>query len=151
MSSMVVMRNIPVSPMSMRVFLPARSIMISEMTVIATFMAPMPSVADWLAASSKPAVPKILVEKKMAALMPESCWASIIMMAMMRGWRRELLVSISFRVTLGTSFMDSCSCFISSISSWISIVPRSQVRATIRNITVIVKYYNGQVRATIIW
>ena len=53
----------------------------------------------------------------MAQLMPESCWANIIIMAMISGFLRELLIIISFRVTLGTSFIDSCSCFISSISS----------------------------------
>ena len=53
----------------------------------------------------------------MAQLMPESCWASIIIMAMIRGCLRDPLTSISLRVTLGTSFMLSCSCFISSISS----------------------------------
>ena len=72
----------------------------------------------------------------MAQLMPESCCASIIIMAMINGFLNELFTNISFNVTcnhcvkftgvqlaeemfqtFGTSFIDSCSCFISSISS----------------------------------
>jgi len=53
----------------------------------------------------------------MAQLMPESCCASIIIMAMINGFLNELFTNISFNVTFGTSFIDSCSCIISSISS----------------------------------
>ena len=81
----------------------------------------------------------------MAQLMPESCCASIIIMAMINGFLNELFTNISFNVTcnhcvkftgvqqaeemfqvfkskepletFGTSFINSCSCFISSISS----------------------------------
>ena len=113
----VVMQNIPMSPATIKVFLPAFSMATSDTKVMATFMAPMPRVADWEASSVRPADLKISVEKKIAALMPDSCWANIIMMAMMSGWRRAELKSISLRVTFGTSFIDSCSCFISSISS----------------------------------
>ena len=57
-------------PTIIKVFLPAFSISTRDTKVMATFMAPMPRVADWLADSSRPAPSKILVEKKMAALIP---------------------------------------------------------------------------------
>ena len=63
------------------------------------------------------------------ALIPESCWANIIITAMFNGARRDGLVSISLSGVLGTSFMASYSARISSISSCTSSVPRSQVRA----------------------
>ena len=64
------------------------------------------------------------------ALIPENCWANIIMTAMMSGARRDWLVNISTSVVLGTSFMLSYSARISSISSCTSSEPRSQVSAT---------------------
>ena len=58
------------SPVIIRVFLPAFSINTNDTKVIATFIAPIPRVADWLADSVRPAVSKIFVEKKIAALIP---------------------------------------------------------------------------------
>ena len=134
------MKNMPTRPLIIKVLRPAFSIMIRETKVIATFIAPIPRVADWLACSSKPADSNILVEKKMAALIPDSCCANIIMFAIIRGFLRALLVNISLSVTLGTSFMASCSCFISSISSWTSMVERNQVKAkTLKFISFVIK------------
>lgn len=67
--------------------------------------------------------------KSVTALIPESCCANIIITAMVNGARRDGLVTISFNVVLGTSFMASYSARISSISSCTSSVPRSQVKA----------------------
>ena len=66
----MVIQNMMHRPTIIRVFLPALSISTRDTKVMATFMAPMPRVADWLADSSRPALSKILVEKKMAALIP---------------------------------------------------------------------------------
>ena len=41
------------------------------------------------------------------------------------------LTIISLKVTLGNFLIDSCSCFISSISAWTSLVPRSQDKALV--------------------
>jgi hypothetical protein len=129
--SIVVVPIMIQSPMIMSVFLPAFSIKIKLIMVMATFIAPIPNVADWAEDSSKPADSKIDVEKKMAALIPDNCWANIIMTEMISGALRAPLVIISFRVTLGNSFMDSCSFFISSISLVTSWDPLNQVRALV--------------------
>lgn len=65
----------------------------------------------------------------LTALMPESCWAIIIMTEMTRGMRRVGLVTISRRDTDGTSLDASASLRISPISCCTSLVLRSQVRA----------------------
>ena len=62
----IVQTNIPMSPVRCRVFRPAFSTRISEMTVMNTFMMPMPRVAYCAFSSFKPAVLKISVEKKIA-------------------------------------------------------------------------------------
>ena len=120
MRSMVVVANMMAKPVIISVFLPAFSIRTKETKVMATFTVPMPRVADWAAVSSRPADSKIEVEKNMAALMPLNCWASIIIMEMMRGALRDELISISLKVTLGSNFMLSCSCLMPSISVWTS-------------------------------
>jgi len=61
--------------------------------------------------------------------MPDSCWANIIITAIMSGARRVWLVNISHKVVLGTSFMLSYSPRISSISSCTSNEPLNQVSA----------------------
>ncbi len=74
---MTVVKSIITRPVIIKVFLPAFSIKIREITVIATFIAPIPNVALWAACSSSPASVKMEVEKKMAALIPESCCANL--------------------------------------------------------------------------
>lgn len=44
---------------------------------------------------------------RLTQLMPDSCWANIIIMAMTSGCLRVELTNISFKVTFGTSFMLS--------------------------------------------
>ncbi len=77
--------------------------------------------------------------KKMISLtqlIPDNCWASIIIMDMISGNFREGLVTISLRVTVGTSFMLSYSFLISSISSMTSTLSLSHVRAALRRIRI---------------
>ena len=64
-----------------------------------------------------PALLKMEVEKKKAALMPDSCCAIIIMTAMTSGRRSDEVVTMARSVTLGCSFMASCSARISSNSA----------------------------------
>ena len=68
---MVVQTTITLNPTNIRVFRPAFSIKAKETKVIATFMPPMPKVADWAPFSVKPAEVKMEVEKKIAALIPK--------------------------------------------------------------------------------
>ena len=66
MSRHVVQINIIPSPININVFLPAFSIKTREIIVIATFMPPIPRVADWASFVDKFALLKIAVEKKIA-------------------------------------------------------------------------------------
>ena len=66
MSKHVVHINMIPSPVSIKVFRPAFSIRIREMMVIATFIPPIPRVADCASLVDKFALLKIAVEKKMA-------------------------------------------------------------------------------------
>ena len=69
---MVVHTTMTLNPINIKVLRPAFSIMINETMVMATFMAPMPKVADWASLSLKPAEENMEVEKKMAALIPDN-------------------------------------------------------------------------------
>lgn len=63
---MSVETNMPMKPTSSNVFRPAFSITTSETNVMATFMAPTPSVANCADFSERSAMLKILVEKYIA-------------------------------------------------------------------------------------
>lgn len=116
-ASRAVSTNMPPNPIRSKVFLPAFSTNINEIMVIKTFIAPTPIVAFWAAVLSSCAIVKILVEKNMTALMPDSCWANMIMMEMNNGMRSAGFTNSSRTVTFGISFTDSYSARISSISS----------------------------------
>ena len=66
MSKDVVQTNMTPSPVSIKVFLPAFSIKMREMMVMATFIPPIPRVADCASLVDKFALLKIAVEKKIA-------------------------------------------------------------------------------------
>ena len=63
----------PTLPAIMRVFLPQRSMRASEANVTATLTSPTASVASCASPSASPALLKMEVEKKKAALMPDNC------------------------------------------------------------------------------
>ena len=69
----VVVTNMMLRPTTIKVFLPAFSIKTNEIKVIATFMEPIPNVADCASDSFNPADVKIDVEKNIAALIPDNC------------------------------------------------------------------------------
>ena len=75
---MVVHTTITLNPININVFRPAFSIKTKETKVIATFMPPMPKVADWASFSLKPAEVNMEVEKKIAALIPKKMNRKII-------------------------------------------------------------------------
>lgn len=109
--------SIPRNPTIKSVFLPAFSTSTIEIKVIITFIVPTPMVAHCAALTVRPASLNISSEKKNTALIPENCWASMMTHEMTSGMRRVSLVSISFNVTCGTSFIASYSARISSSSS----------------------------------
>ena len=66
---------------------------------------------------------------RLTALIPDSCWANIIIMAIIRGCLREDVLTISFSEIVLTDFMLSFSDLISSTSWWTSTRPLNQVKA----------------------
>lgn len=126
---MTVTTVIPAKPTSNNVFRPAFSTSTKETTVIKTLMLPIAKVAYPAELSLKPALWNIVVEKNITALIPLSCWATIIVNEIMSGILRALFVINSRIVTFGTSLAASHSDRICSISSCTLPVPRSQDNA----------------------
>lgn len=119
----------PPNPIRSRVFLPAFSIRTRERRVTRTLTSPRPRVAPCAALSDRWAILKMSVEKNMMALIPENCWAIMIITAMVRGILRVEFMTSSRRVTCGISLTDSYSVRISSISSCTSLVPLNHTSA----------------------
>lgn len=94
-----VMAAIPARPVRWRVLRPAFSIRTRLTRVMNTLIVPIPRVENSATSSDNPAEVKISVEKKNAALIPDSCWDSMTTIAMMRGCLKTGFVHISFSVT----------------------------------------------------